>query len=87
MNDIKKTKHGEARIQQRGIPQEVLDLIMEYGTDQRAHGNATKCYLNKRGLDERAHELKSELQLIDKAKKVRYIESDGGEIITVYREY
>ena len=86
MNEIGMTNHAESRSKQRGIPKKVLTLIMAYGIGRKARGDATKCYLNKRAIDERIHELKQEIQLIEKLKSVRYIVSNDGQVITAYRE-
>lgn len=45
------TNHGKARVQQRSIPDEVLELIQDLGQVQRSHG-ADRYYLNKKGRAE-----------------------------------
>lgn len=86
MSDIRMTNHAEFRSKQRGISKKALTLIMAHGIARKAPGDAMKCYLNKQAMDELIHQLKEEIQLIEKLKSVRYIESNDGQIITAYRE-
>ena len=81
------TKHAQIRSKQRGIPREAIDLIVLYGIAEKAPGNSTRRYLNKLAMDQRIHELKQEIQMIERLKRIRCIVSNGTEtIITTYRE-
>jgi len=42
------TDHAIARSQQRGIPKDYIDMIMEYGTPIRKQGNAYEYKLHKK---------------------------------------
>lgn len=43
------TRHAATRIQQRGIPELVVDIVMKFGASQPAGGGTQKLYLDKRG--------------------------------------
>ena len=40
------TKHTEVRIQQRCIPELVLDLLLQYGEVEHQHGGTDLVYFN-----------------------------------------
>jgi hypothetical protein len=85
--NIKMTRHARIRSKQRGIPEEALSVILEYGICEKVAGDATRYYLDKRALDQRIHELKHEIQRVERLKNVRLIEAnDDGSIITVCRD-
>ena len=44
---MKLTKHAQMRQQQRGIPPLVIDLLIDYGTVERAGEDTTKHYFDK----------------------------------------
>lgn len=84
---MKMTNHAQIRSRQRGIPKEAFSIIMEYGICEKVLGDATRYYLDKRGIDQKIHELKHEIQKVEKLKKVRLIvANDDGSIITVCRD-
>lgn len=84
---IRMTGHVQMRIKQRCIPEEALSVIMEYGIFKRAPGDATQYYLDKRAIDQRIHELKHEIQRVERLKGVKLIvANDDGSIITVRRD-
>jgi len=85
--NLRKTNHAQARSRQRGIPEEAVPFIMVYGSEEKAPGRATKYRLDKRAMDQRIHELKREMQMIEKLKNVTLIVgNDDGSVITVYHE-
>lgn len=87
MNSLKMTSHAQIRTKQRCIQEEALSFIMEYGICKKAPGDATRYYLDKRAIDQRIHELKHEIQRVERLKNVRLIvANDDGGIITAYRE-
>ena len=45
---MKKTLHLKTRCQQRGIREDLLVLVQEFGTSVRAHDGATHLILNKK---------------------------------------
>jgi hypothetical protein len=77
--------HAEIRSRQRGIPQDVIDLITEFGTREKRPGRAWECRLRKRDRERAAKHLKHLLQTLDRAcKKAVLLSGDEQEIITVY---
>jgi hypothetical protein len=84
---IKMTNHARIRIKQRCIPEEALSIVMEYGICRRAAGDATQYYLDKRAIDRRIHELKHEIQWVERLKSVKLIvANDDDSIVTVWRD-
>lgn len=82
---LKISNHAQIRLRQRGIPMQVVTVLMEYGILRRVPG-ATKYYLDKRAIDERIHELKREIEQVERLKNVSLIVADDdGSIITVQR--
>jgi len=43
------TNHAIARSQQRGIPPLVVDLLLQFGSEEPAGDGATKVFLDKQG--------------------------------------
>jgi hypothetical protein len=43
------TKHAHLRCQQRAIPQLAVDLLLQFGTAQKAPGGVCKVFLDKAG--------------------------------------
>lgn len=84
---MKLTKHAQIRSRQRAISKEALWLITTYGIGQKVYGNATRYFLDKRAIDHLIHELKTQIQMMEKLKRVRVIVgNDDQGIITAYRE-
>jgi hypothetical protein len=84
---IRMTSHAQIRIKQRGIPEETLSVIMEYGICKKVPGDATQFYLDKRAIDQYIHERKREIQKVERLKNVKLIvANDDGSIITVRRD-
>lgn len=84
---VRMTRHAQSRIKQRGIPVEAVSVLMEYGICKKAPGDASQYYLNKRAIDQYIHELKREIQRVERLKNVKLIvANDNGSIITVRRD-
>jgi hypothetical protein len=76
------TKHANKRIQERGIPKVLLELVIEYG---EIYGDAYK--LNKKHTDTLIEELKKKQKLLEKISKkggLTVIPGSSG-YITAYR--
>ena len=85
--NTKMTSHAQIRSRQRGIPRDAVPMVLVYGTEERAPGQATKYRLDKRAMDQRIHELKREVEMIEKLKGVNLIiANDDGSLITVYHK-
>lgn len=81
------TSHAQIRIKQRGIPEETLSVIMDYGICKKAPGDATQYYLDKRAIDQYIHERKREIERVERLKNVKLIvANDDGSLITVRRD-
>ncbi|MFT5725909.1 MAG: hypothetical protein ACI8PB_000025 [Desulforhopalus sp.] len=81
---MKLTKHANMRKQQRGIPDNLLDVIFKYGRISNVNGNAYKIFLGNRECHAIIAEFKRGIKEVDRAKGGTIIAS-GGHIITVYR--
>lgn len=77
------TNHALIRAQQRGIPQNILDIIIEIGTPIKKPGGAVEYLLRKKDKYKLQSELKKFIQNIDKAEGDAVLTIDG-KIITVY---
>ena len=81
---MKMTDHAKVRQNQRGMSNLVLDIIEQYGRYEKAAGGAIKIYLGNREYQNIVHELKSTLQILDKAKGGTLIINED-RIATVYK--
>ena len=63
--NIKYTKHGAQRMQQRGILKEGVDTILQYGSEVREN----EFVLRKSDIEERASEIRFEIELLSKLQK------------------
>jgi hypothetical protein len=80
------SKHAMKRSQQRGIPFNDIDLILQFGERERKPGGAWEYRIPKRRKGHIISQLKSAIQNIEKAVKEVAIVSEDGEIITVYNK-
>ena len=79
------SKHAIRRSQQRGIPRNYADIIVEFGTAKRKPGNVFEYRLPKRKVDQIIKQFKNFIQSLDKCTgKGVLVDSSAGEIITVY---
>lgn len=76
------TKHAKKRMQQRGVPIPVLELITKYGNYKPAPGEAMMILIGKKDHQRAIRELKNSIQFLDKAKNHRIIIKDN-DILTV----
>ena len=76
--------HAQVRMQQRGIPAALVQIIEECGKVSHAPGGAERFQLGKRETDQLRQELKRMLQLLDKARGASLIVKDGC-ILTAYK--
>jgi hypothetical protein len=80
-----KSKHTQIRCQQRGIPQEVMSLIIEHGQELRRPGGAREYRLLKKNKDLLISALKKQIHLIERsAGKGVLVSSDLNTVITTY---
>lgn len=78
------TLHALARMQQRGIPEQVLNLLLDFGQSQHDHRGAEILYFGKRALRqvERAagH---SALREVERHRRVYAVVTSEGGVSTV----
>ena len=78
------SSHAQVRMQQRGIPAVLVQIIEQCGQGTPAPGGAEKLQLGKREINNLRQELKRVLQLLDKARGAALIVKDGC-ILTAYK--
>ena len=80
------SKHAEIRSQQRSIPKDYIEMIMEYGTPTKKPGNAFEYKLHRKNRDRVISHLKHLITLVDKCtKKAVLVDADNVcDVITVY---
>ena len=78
------TKHGQARMQQRCISEEMLDLLFEYGVTTHTKG-ADITRFDKSSLKQLSKNECCKPDLIEHLKKAYVIEIDGVVITAGYR--
>lgn len=81
---MKLTRHAEARKNQRGFSDFVMDMILQHGISKNAPGGATKISFRKKEYQKVVGQLKKAIQLMDKAKGGHVIMKDGC-ILTIYK--
>lgn len=77
--------HAAVRGQQRGIPEEMVHMLLLYGSTEQKTGGALEYRIRKRDRSRIVNRLKHTIQLLEKAKnKAVLVSDDGDTIITVY---
>lgn len=77
------SQHAQIRMQQRGIPEQIVRNIIAYGTTRKVPGGAIARFISKKDLKGLAKLLpKNECVQLDRHKGV-YVVMDSGNIITV----
>ena len=79
------SRHAIARGQQRGIPKDLIDLIMEFGTPQRKPGGAIEYSVRKKDKNRIIEHLKHLINRLDKIENKGVLIIDN-EVITVYHK-
>lgn len=87
MSNINYTKHALARVQQRGIPMEVLDFIIKFGKTTNTHGDKKRFIPNKMfNLLMKDKEHANTLKKFDKQiKSTAVITTPEGLVITAFK--
>lgn len=88
MSDITFTMHAETRIQQRGIPPMVIDLLMQFGSASRC-GGVERLMFDKLALRRLRRHLGGDrgLKLIDRWLNIYAIIGDNGQLVTVAHKH
>jgi len=82
------SKHAAKRSQQRGIKEDIINLVLHYGEPQRKPGGATEYILPRRIRDEIIREKKQEIHAIERAAGVGVLvgNDDPEMVITEYHK-
>jgi hypothetical protein len=79
------TRHAAVRMQQRGVSEEVLDLVLQFGREEPRPGGAWEISMRKRDVASMVGRLKNMIHLIEKAqRKTAVVSGADGVVITVY---
>jgi len=81
------TKHAEVRIQQRCIPELVLDLLLQYGEVEKQHGGTELIYFKKKDFAKAKEHLEKMLKEFDKLRNTYLIKSQQDEEIIITSGY
>lgn len=81
---MKLSKHAQLRSQQRGIPESLLDLVLEYGEPKVVGGDAISYEVSGKNANAIQAHLKQLIQNIDKVKNKVVVTGSDGTIITTY---
>lgn len=81
---MEKTCHALRRMQQRGLNDSILEVIVNGGQYERAPGGATRVFFGNKEYQHTIGVLKKIIQLLDKAKGGTLIINQD-RIITIYR--
>jgi hypothetical protein len=81
---MKLSHHARKRAQQRGIPETLLSIVLQYGQCENAPGGVVKCTLRKRDFQNAESDLKRMIQDLDKMRGVSAIMGDN-VVITVMK--
>ena len=77
------TNHAEARIQQRGIKHQMVNLVFEFGECQPCKGGVYSYFLTRRSIRKaRLSVSKKELLMLEKQRGLYLVADDGGVVIT-----
>lgn len=79
------TRHVKERAQERGIPQPVIDLVLQYGTVETQGGGADKVTIRASDKKAATRQLRRKLQLLEKASDVVVV-MDENRAVTTYRQ-
>lgn len=78
------TNHAQARQQQRGVSELVIDLLMEFGVERVAGDDATSIWADKKALKEiKAYVGRSAFARIEQQLKQIYLIVNVEKVITV----
>lgn len=86
--DISMSQHGRTRMQQRGVPQPALELLVRYGTREHDHKGSQILYFSHRSKRRIARDLGDKaMPSLDKSLDLYAVVGENGEIITVGHRY
>lgn len=77
------TEHAKTRFRQRGIDEQVLDYLVQYGDTEYVPGGAYRISLTKRNADKLIEALKKAIHKIERARDLIIVQKDE-KILTGY---
>jgi len=79
------TKHAMTRGQQRGIPREVIEMILRYGEPARKGDGMVEYRIKNRDRSIIIGDLKKVISFFERSeKKAVLVADDTGEVVTAY---
>ena len=78
------SSHAKARMQQRGFDEELVELILTYGSRERKPGGVFEYRLTRKDKAKLEMKLKRILQSLDRVSKKAVLVASTGTVITVY---
>jgi len=84
MNEARFTTHAGRRLQQRAIPAFVVDLLEQFGSEERC-GQAYRLFFDKKAIKRLKRHFGGArgIRLIDQWLKVYDVIGDNGRVVTV----
>lgn len=80
--------HARVRMQQRGIPADTVDLVLDYGRQVHDHRGAVICYLDKAARRRIERECdRGQLRVCGRALNAYVVLSTEGSVMTVGHRY
>jgi hypothetical protein len=83
---MKKTYHSEMRMQQRGVTNGVLDIVLSNGHQDETPGGAVKYFFGKKEYQQEMDRIKEYQKLLERAKNTMVIVRDE-RILTTYKNH
>lgn len=80
------TKHAEMRCQQRGIPREIVEVLLLLGQSHKRPGGVTELRISKRDKSEFLRGLSRVKQLVERAAATIIIAGDDDVVVTAYKQ-
>jgi len=84
---ISKTSHAQKRLQQRGISNLEMELILSYGREYYQGKGQTYTYIDKKGLERLEADLRKVTKNLERLKNIFVVDVDSKAIITVGHKY
>lgn len=78
------SKHAITRSSQRGIPKDVVDIILSMGTSRQRPGNALEVRILKKDRIRLITSLRRVLKMVERSKNKCVITGSDGKVITLY---
>ena len=79
------TNHAKTRFRQRGISNQTLDCLIQYGDNEYGPGGAMKIILTKQNAVKVINAMKKEINKIERASGLIVVEKNG-RILTGYHK-